>query len=137
MTSIWTRRKRNSECPTTRVKAKNQKKQVKVRTSPLVLLPSIHISVDLPLRTPSKKHDEESVASSHKRDSPVLKKAVPSLQQRSVSAYPVSSCIGADFHCRAVNSSRRYRDYLLHRGVSNLRSKLLNHHHMQISRSNQ
>ncbi|KAI0773820.1 Not1 N-terminal domain, CCR4-Not complex component-domain-containing protein [Fomes fomentarius] len=39
-------------------------------------------SEDLPLRTPSKKHDEESVASSNKRDSPVLKKAVTTLQPR-------------------------------------------------------
>ncbi|KAI0751309.1 Not1 N-terminal domain, CCR4-Not complex component-domain-containing protein [Daedaleopsis nitida] len=39
-------------------------------------------SEDLPLRTPSKKHDEESVASSNKRDSPVLKKAATTLQHR-------------------------------------------------------
>ncbi|KAH9943023.1 Not1 N-terminal domain, CCR4-Not complex component-domain-containing protein [Epithele typhae] len=42
-------------------------------------------SEDLPLRTPSKKHDEESVASSNKRESPVLKKATASLQQRKTS----------------------------------------------------
>ncbi|KAI0676817.1 Not1 N-terminal domain, CCR4-Not complex component-domain-containing protein [Trametes maxima] len=40
-------------------------------------------SEDLPIRTPVKKHDEESVASSNKRDnSPVLKKAGTALQQR-------------------------------------------------------
>ncbi|KAH9843689.1 Not1 N-terminal domain, CCR4-Not complex component-domain-containing protein [Rhodofomes roseus] len=40
-------------------------------------------SDDLPPRTPSKKHDEESVASSNKRDgSPVLKKATVTLQLR-------------------------------------------------------
>ncbi|OJT07348.1 General negative regulator of transcription subunit 3 [Trametes pubescens] len=40
-------------------------------------------SEDLPIRTPAKKHDEESVASSHKRDSsPVLKKAAVTLTQR-------------------------------------------------------
>ncbi|KAI0771487.1 Not1 N-terminal domain, CCR4-Not complex component-domain-containing protein [Trametes elegans] len=38
--------------------------------------------VDMPIRTPVKKHDEESVASSHKRDSPVLKKAGTTLGQR-------------------------------------------------------
>ncbi|RPD74472.1 hypothetical protein L226DRAFT_545927 [Lentinus tigrinus ALCF2SS1-7] len=43
-------------------------------------------SEGLPLRTPSKKHDEESVASSNKRDSPVLKKAATTLQQRIVAA---------------------------------------------------
>ncbi|KAI0637760.1 Not1 N-terminal domain, CCR4-Not complex component-domain-containing protein [Trametes polyzona] len=40
-------------------------------------------SEDLPIRTPVKKHDEESVTSSHKRDnSPVLKKAGTTLAQR-------------------------------------------------------
>ncbi|CCL99167.1 uncharacterized protein FIBRA_01182 [Fibroporia radiculosa] len=40
-------------------------------------------SEDLPPRTPSKKHDEESVASSHKRDgSPVMKKPGVPLQLR-------------------------------------------------------
>ncbi|KAI0356726.1 hypothetical protein OH77DRAFT_230508 [Trametes cingulata] len=40
-------------------------------------------SEDLPIRTPVKKHDEESVASSNKRDnSPVLKKAGTTLAQR-------------------------------------------------------
>ncbi|KAI0829400.1 Not1 N-terminal domain, CCR4-Not complex component-domain-containing protein [Trametes gibbosa] len=40
-------------------------------------------SEDLPIRTPVKKHDEESIASSHKRDSsPVLKKAGVALTQR-------------------------------------------------------
>lgn len=42
------------------------------------------LTADLPPRTPSKKHDEESVASSNKRDgSPVLKKAPVTLQLRS------------------------------------------------------
>lgn len=40
--------------------------------------------IDLPPRTPSKKHDEESVASSKRDDSsPVLKKASVTLQLRS------------------------------------------------------
>ncbi|KAI0939098.1 hypothetical protein AcV5_000608 [Taiwanofungus camphoratus] len=40
-------------------------------------------SDDFPPRTPSKKHDEESIASSNKRDgSPVLKKATVTLQLR-------------------------------------------------------
>lgn len=40
----------------------------------------------MPPRTPAKKHDEESVASSNKRDgSPVLKKAPVTLQLRSES----------------------------------------------------
>ncbi|KAI0366387.1 hypothetical protein BV20DRAFT_1115347 [Pilatotrama ljubarskyi] len=40
-------------------------------------------SEDLPIRTPVKKHDEESVASSNRRDSsPVLKKAGTTLAQR-------------------------------------------------------
>lgn len=48
-------------------------------------------SDDVPPRTPSKKHDEESVASSSKRDgSPVLKKAPVTLQLRkpSIAADP-------------------------------------------------
>ena len=66
-------------------------------------------SADLPLRTPSKKHDEESVASSHKRESPVLKKAAPSLQQRS--EFIISTCvlsILASVFGRTINSDGRY-----------------------------
>lgn len=44
------------------------------------------LDVDMPPRTPARKHDEESVASSNKRDgSPVLKKAPVTLQLRSES----------------------------------------------------
>ncbi|TFK43288.1 Not1 N-terminal domain, CCR4-Not complex component-domain-containing protein [Crucibulum laeve] len=39
-------------------------------------------SEDMPVRTPSKKHDEESVTSSKRDDSPILKKATVSLQMR-------------------------------------------------------
>jgi len=39
-------------------------------------------SEDLPPRTPSKKHDEESVTSSKRDDSPILKKAAVTLQLR-------------------------------------------------------
>lgn len=53
-------------------------------TSILSLATSFTTLSDLPIRTPAKKHDEESVASSHKRDSsPVLKKAAVTLTQRS------------------------------------------------------
>lgn len=48
--------------------------------------------IDLPPRTPSKKHDrdEESVTSSNKRDgSPVLKKASTTLQLRSEFPTPI------------------------------------------------
>ncbi|GLB33416.1 putative not1 N-terminal domain, CCR4-Not complex component [Lyophyllum shimeji] len=51
---------------------------------------SDEISEDIPPRTPSKKHDEESVASSKRDDSPILKKAtVPiALRKQSVDAKP-------------------------------------------------
>ncbi|KAF8897186.1 Not1 N-terminal domain, CCR4-Not complex component-domain-containing protein [Infundibulicybe gibba] len=42
-------------------------------------------SEDLPPRTPSKKHDEESVASSKRDESPILKKASVTLQLRKAS----------------------------------------------------
>ncbi|PIL36725.1 hypothetical protein GSI_00414 [Ganoderma sinense ZZ0214-1] len=61
---------------------------------------------DLPLRTPSKKHDEESVASSNKRDSPVLKKAGMTLAQRkqSIAAEPPKPPPHANFAQQSVAS---------------------------------
>ncbi|RDB20441.1 General negative regulator of transcription subunit 3 [Hypsizygus marmoreus] len=51
---------------------------------------SDEMSEDIPPRTPSRKHDEESVTSSKRDDSPILKKASVSMQLRkqSVDAKP-------------------------------------------------
>ena len=108
MTSTLKRRKRSSGCQTMRVTARSRKKQVKVRLGCSTLhIQKAHSFADLPLRTPSKKHnDEESVASSNKRDSPVLKKAGAASQQRSMSyklylnVYPLTSA------SRTINSNR-------------------------------
>ena len=43
-----------------------------------------YVGIDIPPRTP-KKHDEESVSSSKRDDSPILKKAAATLQMRSAS----------------------------------------------------
>ncbi|KAM5532414.1 hypothetical protein V8D89_013908 [Ganoderma adspersum] len=61
---------------------------------------------DLPLRTPSKKHDEESIASSNKRDSPVLKKAGTTLAQRkqSIAVEPPKPPPHANFAQQSVAS---------------------------------
>ncbi|KAI0721921.1 Not1 N-terminal domain, CCR4-Not complex component-domain-containing protein [Cerioporus squamosus] len=58
-------------------------------------------SEGLPVRTPAKKHDEESVTSS-KRDSPVLKKAATTLQQRT--AKPPPPPLHANFAQQSVAS---------------------------------
>ena len=77
------RRKRSSVLLQTTVIAKIQTMLAKVRgvcqSFDGMLLT---IFLDLPSR-PTKKHDEESVASSKRDDSPILKKASVSLQLRS------------------------------------------------------
>ena len=65
----------------------------------------------MPPRTPAKKHDEESVASSNKRDgSPVLKKAPVTLQLRSESITFASTDASLTAR-RAFNSKRKYVVY--------------------------
>ena len=80
--STSTRKKRSSVLLQTTVTAKIQTMPVKVcvrQSSDGMLL---IIFLDL-LSRPTKKHDEESVASSKRDDSPILKKASVSLQLRS------------------------------------------------------
>lgn len=62
---------------------------------------------DVPPRTPSKKQDEESVASSSKRDgSPILKKAPVTLQLRSKLSNMSPVNIYINILHRTFNSSR-------------------------------
>ena len=106
-TSTLKRRKRSSGCQTMRVTARSRKKQVKVRWDVLLYIQKAHSLADLPLRTPSKKHnDEESVASSNKRDSPVLKKAGAASQQRSMSYKLYLSVYQLTSASRTINSNR-------------------------------
>lgn len=67
------------------------------------------ITADLPPRTPSKKHDEESVSSSKRDGSPIMKKASVALQLRSELCSFVSWKYDRPFNItvRAFNSGRR------------------------------
>ncbi|EPT01461.1 hypothetical protein FOMPIDRAFT_1161778 [Fomitopsis schrenkii] len=61
--------------------------------------------VDMPPRTPARKHDEESVASSNKRDgSPVLKKAPVTLQLRKPSIASETKPPNANFAAQPMAS---------------------------------
>lgn len=88
MSSISTRRKRSSvsSMTITTSTATTQKTSAKVSCRFRSRESSFHDrNLDLPPRTPSKKqqHDEESVTSSKRDGSPVLKKASATLQLRS------------------------------------------------------
>ena len=62
-------------------------------------LPSVSCSsiADMPSRTPLKKHDEESVTSSRRDDSPILKKATVPIQLRSMARYLPIFLLSNDF----------------------------------------
>lgn len=81
MNSTLTKRKLNSASLRTTMIAMPQTLQVKVRSHSSAML-NLYSFLDMPLRTP-KKHDEESVTSSKREDSPILKKAAVTLQLRS------------------------------------------------------
>jgi hypothetical protein len=76
------RKKRSSVLLQTMLKAKSQTLPAKVRVRQSSEGMLLTIFLDPPSR-PTKKHDEESVASSKRDDSPILKKASVSLQLRS------------------------------------------------------
>lgn len=86
MSLISTQKKRSSGLPWMMTTAQvTQRKRVKVRAhSSLAQFLSLSFCTDVPPRTPSKKHDEESVSSKREEHSPVLKKAtVATIQSRS------------------------------------------------------
>lgn len=89
MNSTLTRKKRSSVWLQMMMKAMNRTALVKVcRLSCLAFVCHCpHVDgEDLPPRTP-KKHDEESVTSSKRDDSPILKKAAVTLQLRSMCSH--------------------------------------------------
>lgn len=87
----------------------------------MLLIHFIFVSLcveDLPPRTPSKKHDEESVSSSKRDESPILKKAGVTLQLRSELRdlsviWPCNRRVCFSSLCRTLNGSRRYISIIL------------------------
>ena len=85
MSLILMPRKRNSDWQRMMTTAQvNQKKRVKVSIYCLLFSRYSTPRSAIPPRTPSKKHDEESVSSKREEHSPILKKATAvSIQSRS------------------------------------------------------
>ena len=89
--SISMRKKRNSVSLQMMVIVKIQMRLAKVHIRQFSKRMLLTMILDPPSR-PTKKHDEESVASSKRDDSPILKKASVSLQLRSQWASIFASC---------------------------------------------